>query len=286
MELLIFHEISLLFCMLGLVLGGGAAKGYAHIGVIKVLDEIGIRPDIVVGASMGSLVGGFYAAGFTGKRMEEIALQVDKRKKRWLFPIRPNKRGFIDGRRVIKYLTEHLGATKIEDLPVKYAALATDIENHKELVINRGNLVFAIRASIAIPVVFTPFEHGGRILTDGGFVNPLPVTVAQDMGADRIIAVNVMPWVDYKRVEMTLQEPSGRDYNLRKVFRETSDIITSRLIDRELMFLKNGVVIHVDTSKIGLSSFEKARLAIDLGYETAKGKIEDIIKFSPLGGMK
>ena len=263
--------------MLGLVLGGGAAKGYAHIGVIKVLDEIGLRPDIIVGASMGSLVGGFYAAGFTGKRMEEIAVQVDKRKKNWLFPIRLNKRGFIDGRRVIKYLTGYLGATMIEDLPVKYAAMATDIENHKELVINRGNLVFAIRASIAIPVVFTPFEHGGRILIDGGFVNPVPVTVAQDMGADRIIAVNVMPRFDYNRVEMTVQKPSGKDYNLRKVFQETMDLITSRLIDRELMFLKNGLVINVDTSGVGLSHFEKARLAIDRGCETAKKYTERIM---------
>lgn len=257
-------------------MGGGAAKGYAHIGVIKVLDELGIRPDIIVGASMGSLVGGFYAAGFTGKRMEEIAVQVDRRKS-WLFPIRLNKRGFIDGRRVIKYLTGYLGATKIEDLPVKYAAVATDIENHQELMINRGSMVFAIRASIAIPVVFTPFEHGGRILTDGGFVNPLPVTIAQDLGAERIIAVNVLPRFDYNRVEMTVQKPSGWDYNLRKVFQETADLITSRLIDRELMYLKNGVVIHVDTSGVGLSNFEKARLAIDRGYETAKKHIERII---------
>lgn len=263
--------------MLGLVLGGGAAKGYAHIGVIKVLDEIGVRPDIIVGASMGSLVGGFYAAGFTGKRMEEIAVQVDKRKKAWLFPIRPNKRGFIDGRRVLKYLTGHLGAKKIEDLPVKYAALATDIESRREIVINRGSLVSAIRASSAIPVVFTPFEHGGRILTDGGFVNPVPVTVAQDMGADRIIAVNVLPRFEYKRAEMTVQKPSGRDYNLRKVFRETMALITSRLIDRELMFLKNGVVIQIDTSGIGLSHFEKARLAIDIGYKAAKGYTDQII---------
>jgi predicted acylesterase/phospholipase RssA len=210
--------------------------------------------------------------------MEEIAVQIDKRKKNWLFPIRLNKRGFIDGRRVIKYLTEHLGATRIEDLPLKYAAVATDIENHQELVINRGSLVFAIRSSIAIPVVFTPFEHVGRILTDGGFVNPVPLTVAQDMGADRIIAVNVMPWIDYNRVEMSVQKPSGRDYNLRKVFRVTSDLITSRLIDRELAFLKKGMVIHVDTSGIGLSSFEKARIAIGLGYETAKGKMEELKK--------
>jgi NTE family protein len=270
--------------MLGLVLGGGAAKGYAHIGVIKVLEEIGVRPDIVVGASMGSLVGGFYAAGFTGQRMEELAVKVDRRKKSWLFPIRLNKRGFIDGRRVVKYLGEHLGETKIEDLSLKYAAVATDIENHQEVVINRGSLVFAIRSSIAIPVVFTPFEHAGRILTDGGFVNPVPITVCQDMGADRIIAVNVMPRYEYKRVAITIQKPSGRDYNLRRVFQETADLITSRLIDRELGFMEKGVVIHVDTSGVGLSQFEKARLAIDAGYKAAKEKIEEIKKLALTGG--
>jgi NTE family protein len=262
--------------MLGLVLGGGAAKGYAHIGVIKVLDEIGVKPDLVVGASMGSLVGGLYAFGFSGKRMEEIAGQIDKRKKRWLFPIRLNKRGFIDGKRVVKFLNELLGDAKIEDLRLKYAAVATDIENHQEVVIKTGSLIMAIRASIAIPVVFTPHNYGGMILNDGGFINPVPITVAQDLGADRIIAVNVLPRFDYGRVEFTARKPSGRDFNLRAVFRETSDLITSRLIDREMDFMKKGLVINVDTAGIGMSQFERSRAAIERGYEAAKAKISEI----------
>lgn len=269
-----FHYYN---AMLGLVLGGGAAKGYAHIGVIKVLDEIGVKPDLVVGASMGSLVGGLYAFGFSGKRMEEIAGQIDKRKKRRLFPIRLNKRGFIDGKRVVKFLNELLGDAKIEDLRLKYAAVATDIENHQEVVIKTGSLIMAIRASIAIPVVFTPHSYGGMILNDGGILNPVPITVAQDVGADRIIAVNVLPRFDYGRVEFTARKPSGRDFNLRAVFRETSDLITSRLIDREMDFMKKGLVINVDTAGIGLSQFEKARPAIERGYEAAKGYAERIV---------
>ena len=261
--------------MLGLVLGGGAAKGYAHIGALKVLDEGGIKPDIIVGASMGALIGGFSAAGYTAQELEEIALKIDKKKKRWLFRFRLSKKGFIDGKNIVRHLSRHLQDKKIEELPVKFAVVATDIEDHSEIIIDKGDLIQAIRAAISIPVVFMPHQYAGRVLIDGGFVNPLPINVAQRLGAQKIIAVNVLRMVDYSEKEISSVHPTNKTYNVKKVFFETFDYITSRLVDYQLKNLKDGILIDINTEGIGLSHFEKAQVAITRGYvETSKYREE------------
>lgn len=260
--------------MLGLVLGGGAAKGYAHIGVIKVLEELNIRPDVVVGASMGSLIGGFYAKGFSSKEMEEIALRVDKKKKNELFKIHLSQRGFINGRNIVKFLTPYIGGTQIEELPIKYAAVATDIEENTEIIIDRGDLIQAIRSSISIPVVFIPNKYLGRSLIDGGFINPVPVDIAKKIGAKRIIAVNVLPRYEYPQIQISVKQDSGKKYNIKQVFIKTFDLISSRLIYHGFEKLGNGVWIDIDTTGIGLSHFEKAKQAIERGY-TQAGKYRE-----------
>ncbi|MEO0184565.1 MAG: patatin-like phospholipase family protein [candidate division WOR-3 bacterium] len=265
--------------MLGLVLGGGAAKGYAHIGVIEFLEELNIKPDIIVGASMGSLIGGFYARGFTAKQMEKIALQIDKKKKKELFRFQISKKGFINGKNIVKFLKPYLGNTKVEDLPLKYAAVATDIEENTEIVIDRGDLIQAIRSSIAIPVVFTPNKYNGRILIDGGFINPVPVDVAINLGAKRIIAVNVLYRFEYPQIKIAEQNESGKKYNIKQIFVKTFDLISSRLIEYDIKQLKNGVWIDIDTTGIGLSQFEKAREAIERGYIQAKKYKEKLLQF-------
>ncbi len=264
--------------MLGLVLGGGAAKGYAHIGVIKLLEELKIKPDIVVGASMGSLIGGFYAKGFSAQKMEEIALQIDKKKKKELFRFSISKKGFINGRNVVKFLAPYLGNTKIEDLPIKYAAVAADIEENAEIVIDHGDLIQAIRSSIAIPVVFTPNKYSGRILIDGGFINPVPVDVAINLGARKIIAVNVIQRFEYPQIQISARDESGKKYNMKDIFIKTFDLISSRLIDYDIKQLKNGVWIDIDTTGIGLSQFEKAIQAIERGYIQASKYRERLIQ--------
>lgn len=256
--------------MLGLVLGGGAAKGYAHIGLIKVLEEEDIKPDIVVGASIGALIGGFYAAGYDAKMLEEIALKIDKKKKKWLFKPHISKKGFVEGRNVAKFLTPYLGGKRIENLKKKYAAVATDIENETEMIIDKGDLIQAIRSAISIPVVFMPHNYAGRILIDGGFVNPVPITAAQKLGAKKIIAVNVLRKIDYKQIHMSTILPSNKIYNMKKIFEQTFDMITSRLIDYEIAQMKKGIVIDIDTRDIGMSQFEKAKKAILRGYQEAK----------------
>ncbi len=255
--------------MLGLVLGGGAAKGYAHIGLIKLLEELSIRPDIVVGASMGSLIGGFYAKGFSAKEMEEIALQIDKKKKKRLFKFHISKRGFIDGVNIVRFLKPYLGDVKIEELPIRYAAVATDIEENAEIIIDRGNLIQAIRSSIAIPVFFTPNKYNGRILIDGGFINPVPVDVAINLGAKKIIAVNVLRRFEYPQLKISAGQESKKRYNIKDIFIKTFDLISSRLIEYDIKQMKKGIWIDIDTSGIGLSQFEKAKEAIDRGYNQA-----------------
>lgn len=256
--------------MLALVLGGGAAKGYAHIGVLKVLEEMGIKPHIIVGASMGALIGGFTAAGFSAQELENISVQVDKRKKKWLFKLHLSKKGFIDGKNVVKHITTYLGGKRIEELPVKFCCIATDIEESCQIVIDKGDLIKGIRASISIPGVFMPYKYAGHVLIDGGFVNPVPVAVAQDLGADKIIAVNVLRKVDYKSYPLTSKTATTRDYNIKQVLIEWIDNATSQLIDYEFTKIQNGLLININTRGIGLSHFEKAREAIDVGYKQAQ----------------
>jgi NTE family protein len=256
--------------MLGIVLGGGAAKGYAHIGLLKILEEEGIQPEIVVGASMGALVGGFYAAGFDAQTLEGIALTIDKKKKKWLFKPRLSKKGFVTGKNVITFLSSYLGGKKIETLQKKYAVVATDIEHETEMIIDSGDVIQAIRSAISIPVVFMPHIYAGRILIDGGFVNPVPITVAQRLGAKKIIAVNVLRRIEYKQMRIARISPSHKQYNIKKVFEQTFDMITSRLIEYEITKMKRGIVIDIDTRGIGMSQFEKARHAIARGYQEAQ----------------
>jgi predicted acylesterase/phospholipase RssA len=265
--------------MLGLVLGGGAAKGYAHIGAIRVLEEIGIKPHIVVGASMGALIGGFYAAGFDTAFMEGIARQIDKKKKNWLFKPHLSKKGFVTGKNVVKFLTPYLGNKRIEDLPKRYAVVATDVEHETEIIINRGDLIQAIRSAISIPVVFMPHNYYGRILIDGGFVNPLPITIAQRLGAKKIIAVNVLHRVPYNQEYASLASPSNKTYSMKKIFEKTFELITSRLLDYEIARMKKGVVIDINTRGIGMSQFEKAETAIDRGYATTQKYRKQIRRF-------
>ncbi len=264
--------------MLGLVLGGGAAKGYAHIGVLRVLEEEGIEPDIIVGASMGALVGGFYAAGFGTKSIEEIASIVDKKKKRWLFKPHISKTGIVSGRNIVKYIMPYLQNKKIEELPMKFAVVATDIEHHSEIIIDKGDLIQAIRAAISIPVVFMPHHYAGRVLIDGGFVNPLPIDVAQKLGAKKIIAINVLRKVDYSQVTLTPIAPTHIKYNIKKIFEETFDYITSRLIDYEMMHIDDGIAININTKGIGMTQFEKAKQAIDRGYREAEKYRKELSK--------
>jgi len=176
-----------------LILGSGGARGLAHIGVIKALEENGIPIDIITGTSIGALIGGLYASGMSIQEMEKIVGNVNKMMVAKVLRPKLFSPGFVDNKSVIKFIKDMVGNVKIENLNIPFAAVSTDLVTGEEIVFTKGNLADAIMASIAIPAIFQPVHLGGRYLIDGGISNPLPVSVALEMKANKTIAVNVSP---------------------------------------------------------------------------------------------
>ena len=173
---------------IGLALGGGAARGFAHIGVIQVLEEQGIRPDLVVGTSAGSLVAALYASGKTGTELAALAETMDESEfTDWSFP----GRGLIRGEGLARYVREHTGGLRIEQMRVPLGIVATDLDSGEAILFQRGDPGVAVRASSAVPAVFQPVRIGLREYVDGGLVAPVPVRFARQMGAEFVIAVDI-----------------------------------------------------------------------------------------------
>lgn len=173
---------------IGLALGGGAARGFAHIGVIQVLEENGIRPDLVVGTSAGSLVAALYASGKNGSVLGQLADSMDETAiTDWSFP----GRGLIRGDALARYVRDHTGGRNIEKLPLPLGIVATDLDNGNAILFQVGDVGLAVRASSAVPAVFQPVRIGAREYVDGGLVSPVPVRFARQMGAEVIVAVDI-----------------------------------------------------------------------------------------------
>lgn len=184
------HEPKQAGPRIGLALGGGAARGWAHIGILRALDKAGIRPDVIAGTSMGALAGGAWASHRLDQ-LEEFARSMTKRRMFGYLDWRFGGNGLISGGRLAKLLELNFGEATIEKLPVKYAAIATELSSGHEIWLTRGNLIQAMRASYALPGIFTPIKIGGRWLVDGALVNPIPVSAARALGARVVIAVNL-----------------------------------------------------------------------------------------------
>ena len=175
---------------IGLALGGGAARGFAHIGVLQTLAAHGIVPDVIVGTSIGAVVGGCYAA----RQMDGLEIWARGLKARSIFSyldVSLSGSGLINGGHLASKLTEALGDSRIEDLPIRFAAIATEFNTGHEIWLTRGRLADAMRASYALPGIFPPVRIGGRWLVDGALVNPVPVSAARALGARLVIAVNL-----------------------------------------------------------------------------------------------
>ena len=175
---------------IGLVLGSGAARGFAHIGVMRALQAHGIKPDIIVGTSMGALVGGCYACDQLDM-LEQWARSLTMRRIISYLDVRIGGSGLISGGRLASRLEESLGERTIEDLPIHFAAIGTEIGTGHEVWLTHGSLALAVRASYALPGIFPPVQVGGRWLVDGALVNPVPVSAARAFGARVVIAVNM-----------------------------------------------------------------------------------------------
>jgi NTE family protein len=174
----------------GVALGAGAARGWAHIGALQELTAIGVSPDIVVGSSIGAVVGGCYAAGRLDA-LESFARSLTRRRVFGLLDLSFAGGGLIGGDRLRSRLEDSIGALRIEELPIRFAGVATEIGSGHEIWLKRGPLVEAMRASYALPGVFEPVRVAGRWLFDGAFVNPVPVSVARALGADCVIALAI-----------------------------------------------------------------------------------------------
>lgn len=283
---------------IGLALGCGSARGMAHIGVLKVLERHRISVDIVSGTSMGAFIGGAYASGADVGVLEKVALTVDWKMTAMMFRPTVSHAGLVSGERIKRFLEDGLGNPNIEDLPRPFACVATDILTGEEIVMDRGPLIEAIRASISIPTFFIPVHSKHRFLADGGVVNPVPVDLARRMGADIVIGVNVIP-LKASDLEIEKMKKDARIFSkIRELFKKEGtaksfspnfiDIMinTVTIFQREIIKLrlerdKPDILIEPDTSNEGLKGYLKGEEAIRAGEsatEKVVSKIEALIK--------
>ncbi len=174
----------------GLALGSGSARGLAHVGVIRAIEDAGLKVDVIGGTSMGALIGAIYAAGKLSE-LEATFRTFDWKKTASFFDVVLPKSGLLDGAKVSELARTHIHTESIETLPKPFAAVATDIISGEEVIIRTGDVIEAVRASISVPGIFTPVRSNGRILVDGGLTNPVPVSAVRAMGADIVIAVDL-----------------------------------------------------------------------------------------------
>ena len=186
---------------IGLVLGGGAARGFAHIGVIQALEEAGVRPELVVGTSV---VAALYASGKGGAELQKIAEGMDEASlSDWQFPFA--KPGMLKGEALARFIRTQVSNRQIQDLTMPLGVVATDLHNGQAILFQRGDTATAVRASSAIPAVFQPVSIAGREYVDGGLVSPVPVRFARQMGAELVIAVDISSPIDGNAASDTLQ---------------------------------------------------------------------------------
>lgn len=260
----------------GLALSGGAARGFAHVGVLRVLQKEGIPIDMIAGTSSGAVMGAAYAWSQDTVRMTKDALDAGWKKMAPLIDPSIPKTGFIKGKKIQDLISKYVGGNiKFSDLKIPFACVATDIDTGEEIVINSGSVPEALRASISIPGIFTVVKREGRYLVDGGLTTPVPVEVVRCMGADFIIAVNVNPDVA-DRMGKTSQERVGtrKAPNIFQVIMQSIYITTYSLARNSLE--NADIVIEPDLSNIGAGDFNKARELITRGRQAAQNAIPEI----------
>ena len=280
---------------IGLALGSGIARGWAHIGVLRALMRAGITPDIVCGTSIGALVGGVYLSGHLDT-LEEWALGLNRLRMARYLDVQLGGGGLIGGRRLTALLRENLGDTLIESLPLPFAAVATELTTGHEVWLQQGHVVDAIRASYALPGVFSPVRVDARMLVDGALVNPVPVSVCRALGARLVIAVNLnadtygkgramagedngdeAELLDHGAADVTppahgaglmVRQLFGRDKNAPSMFGVmvgALNIIQDRLSRSRLAGDPADVIVAPRLGNLGLLEFHRAEEAITEG---------------------
>lgn len=295
---------------IGLALGGGAARGWAHIGVIKALVANGVVPDIITGTSMGALVGGVWAAGKLDE-LEAWTRGINKRRILGLMDFRLGGAGLIGGGRLAEILLKNLGPLSIEDLPVRFAAIATEVGTGHEIWLTQGNLTDAMRASYAMPGIFSPVKVAGRWLMDGALVNPIPVSAARALGARVVIAVNLHAEIFGRgtviqnhgldeepqqpvpvevrnnrfgsmfRIDRLIRrqffgEPNDGPRGISSVMVDAFNITQDRIARSRLAGDPPDVMISPKLGRIGLFEFQQAARAIQFGEEATERALGEL----------
>ena len=238
-----------------LVLGAGAAKGFAHIGVLKVLESNKIPVHMIVGTSAGSFVGSLYAYGYNAFQLQKMSFSIEKGD---ILDITIPDNGFIKGEKLEEFINERLNNTPIEKLRIPFHAVATDIQNGQEVVFGKGNTGTAVRASCSIPGIFHPVKISDRIYVDGGVVSPVAVDAARKLGADIVIAVDISADIGGRPPEGTIE-----------TILQSISIMYSKLSSIQLS--KADIVIRPKVGYIGSSDFSKRHEAV---LEGEKATIE------------
>lgn len=254
----------------GLVLGGGGARGLAHVGVWQVLEDAGLRPSVVAGTSMGGLVGAFIAAGYTGAEIEQVALSVSWRR---LLDLRPSP-GLINGAAMNAWLGQHLPET-FGGLTLPLAITATDLTTGRAVYLSHGPLADAVRATTAYPGALSPVPLGGALLSDGGILNQIPVDAALFLGARKVVAVDVTApdplELTARRVRLWNRELALGQPHLGTVraLRRAVEIMQAQLTEARLSLYSPDVLLRPNLGNIDLQSFHRSAEAIRAGREAA-----------------
>jgi NTE family protein len=236
---------------IGLALGGGAARGFAHVGVIQVLEEAGLRPDLVVGTSAGSLVAALYASGRTGAQLQEVAQGMEEAAfTDWTLPI--FSRGMLRGEALARYVNAQVRGKLIEQMPLPLGIVATDLNSGQGVLFQRGDTGTAVRASSAVPALFLPVKIGSHEYVDGGLVSPVPVRYARQMGAELVVAVDISSAPEGNPAGDTLQ-----------ILLQTFAIMGKSINGYELR--EADLVVRPALAGVGGADFTARRRAIEAG---------------------
>lgn len=271
---------------IALALGGGAARGWAHIGVLRALEEEGIEVGMIAGTSIGALVGGCYLAGKLDE-LEAFARSLTMRRIASLLDFTIRGSGLFGGMRLTRRMQEHIENLSIEDLDRPFVAVATEVNSGHEVWINSGSLITALRASYALPGIFEPIKCNNRTLVDGALVNPVPVSVCRAHEELLVVAVNlnydlygrsavIKHSAGPQRIEEQKQEDSAARLGLTSVMVQSFNIIQDRISRARLAGDPPDLALHPKLADIGLSEFHRAGESIERGYLEGKARIFEI----------
>lgn len=287
---------------IGVALGGGGAKGLAHIGALKAMLGSGVVPGMVSGTSMGALVGGLYCLKNDIGAVERFALGFENADLSSYLAARPSSSGLVSEKRIQAFLDGVFGSARIEELATPFSCVAADVRSGREVVVDRGPLARAVRASISVPVIFKPVPFQGRYLVDGGLVNPVPVDALKRGGAGLTVAVNVIT----PHAERPLPRPRGgrrrnrdkpliarlddffsrkllsggphKEPNLIETTLATIEIMQEKLVLARLANDRPDVTIHVDTAGFKMFEFYRPAELIRRGEEAAERRLPAILR--------